>query len=309
MKIFLRATPGPHFGLAFALAAILYTASANADVVLTGDATRIDKTKLDGLVQLELGSTTDVDTIAIDVSGESARVALRRRRGTSRTGSVDLPTGNATDVERTLALFVGELSREPEPEPPQSPPAAPPAPSTTPERPVKKPIATPKTAPAVLAGTTLRVFTADGALFRGAFLGGLLAVDKRVDLGINARYAIASTDVPLGTVKARIVSGGFTGAYRLVEKESFAIHAGVGVELGWVEGSGEGALAHTATTIAVDTRAFLEARHSISGRLFGTLTFDGGALFPGLDLRAGDRLVLAASGPFASVSLGLGFAP
>ncbi len=293
--------------IATVLAVTLWNVGANADVVVRGDTTTVDKPKLDGLVELELGGNTDVDEVTIDVSGSSASVVLRRRTGESRTGSVHLPTDGPGDVERTMALFVGELSREPEPEPepPRATIPAPPPPDRSAPTPVERPSGA---SPGILAGMSGRAFTSGGALFLGPFLGGSMEID-RLELAVVGRYAVASENVALGTVKARIASVGVVGAYRLVEAGLLAIRAGVDVDLGWIEGEGDGGRAHTASGFGVATAGFLDARWPVSRAVFVMFAIEGGALVPGLDLRAGDRIALTASGAFAGASVGLGFAP
>lgn len=82
----------------------------------------MDEAKLDRLVRMELGAS-DVERVAIDVAAGRAAIEVRHRDGSTRTGTIEL--GGSRDRERTLALFVGELSRDTSEPPPSTSPSAP----------------------------------------------------------------------------------------------------------------------------------------------------------------------------------------
>lgn len=276
----------------------------DASVVVRGaGATTIDERKLDDLVQLELGRNTDVDEVVVDVSKDRASIALQRRGGGSRAGVVDLPASGSGDVERTVALFIGELSREPDvPVIVEVAPVTPSAPASPPSADVAK---TSRLAPSVLAGGTARMFASD-ALVLGPFLSGGLTIGERVRLNGVGRYGVASTDVSLGSVYVQTVSIGASAAYQLAARGRLSLDVGAGIDLGWIGGRGEGSSARTASGYGVTGTGFLEARWNTKPVVVA-LAIEGGWLAPGLDLAAGGRTALAMSGPFAGASLGGGF--
>lgn len=294
------------------LAFALWTGRVCAAVVLHGDTSTIDEAKLAGLVQLELGAGSDVDEVIVDVTGNTATVTLRRRRDGHQTGTVDLPAVGAGDVERTVALFIGELSREdeesvPAPERPTPITAAPTETSTPrmPDAPPRGGQSSMGIAPSVRVGGTARIFTSGGAVFLGPLLSGQLQIGERLRLGVVGRYALSSTTVMLGTVHAQLASAGPSAAYQLFTHETFAVAAGLGLDLAWMEGSGEGERARSVTGFGVAGSGFVEARWAVARPFILVAALEGGALTPGLDLRVDDRSALAAFGPFAGASIAL----
>jgi hypothetical protein len=291
--------------LATGAALLLSSSVAGAGVIVRGsDSSMLDATRLDTLVELELGKNSDVDEVTIDVTAGRASVALKRHSGSIRTGDVDLSTANNSDVERTLALFIGELSREVDPPVVESAPVAPPPSTTTAEGSSDVTTSPRALAPIVMAGGTARMF-ASGALVLGPFLSGGVSVGERLRVGGIARYGVASASDVLGTVDAKLLSLGPTADYRLLEQNRLSVHAGVGLEAGWIHGSAEGVETRSASGYGVAGFGFLELRWT-PRPLVVALALEGGWLAPGLDLRAGTRTVLAISGGLAGASFGIG---
>jgi hypothetical protein len=289
---------------ALALALALYAREATAAVVLRGATEAVDAKKLEELVDLELGAPADVEEIAIDLSANKAAIVLKRIGGDVRSGAVDLPPSGSGAIERTIALFIGEISREaPAGPPPTAPvPAAPPA--DEPPAPARPPSAE----RFVFAEAHGRGFTSGGTLFVGALVGGDLVASKHVVVGVRARYARASEDVALGNVRSEWLMAGPALSYRAALGRIVWIDPGVSVDGAYLWGRGSGTGAHSASGFAVVPTAFVEARWLLSRTWRLTTAMEGGWFGPGLDLRAGPRTVLAASGAFVGARAGLGVA-
>jgi hypothetical protein len=130
----------------------------------------------------------------------------------------------------------------------------------------------------------------------------------RWTLTLAARYAIASAELALGTVDARVVDGGPSIAYRIVGTERLALRGGASLEGAWISGKGEGANAHSASGYGLAAAMQMELTWSVSTHARIALGLEAGSLGPGLDLRAGTRIALRASGVFTDSHLDFGFA-
>jgi hypothetical protein len=295
---------GP-FSLGFAL--LLWATSAKSGVVVRGDKAALDETKLEMLVRLELGDASAVDEVIVDVANGRATISVERRSGTSRTGVIALPASGSGELERTVALVVGELSRERDPESDARVPSSPPPPPPSSDRPPpagSRPNEPPAQGPSAIAGGNLRIIGSNA--FVGAFASVGSGVSRRVRLGLVARYAAASADDTLGSAAAKIASGGVSASYRLLTTGSIATDTGPVVEASWIGGSGDGIGARTTSAFGVIGAWSFEARWSVAEPITVALAAEGGYIAPGLELRADDRMVLRIAGPFAGVSLGVG---
>lgn len=122
-------------------------------------------------------------------------------------------------------------------------------------------------------------------------------------IGTVVRYAYASSDDPLGTVRAHALAGGAAASYVVLSRSSLAVATGPRFELGVVAGSGEGANGQSTRALTMAAAWELELHVAVAGiSLVGAL--EAGTLFRGVQLRADDRDVLHLSGPFVGLSLG-----
>jgi len=292
-----------------------------AGVEVRGPRSKLDVTKLEALVRLELGdreSTTNVIVTLKSASAESAESAdvLLMRGGDSRTGSVEL-RGSA-DAERAIALFVGELARsDGAPPPPPAVAATPPKPAPAPEPPpageapnaaedrTEASGSTSTLRPALAGQMGLRLMGSGGAIVFTPHLEGGITVLDVVRLGVLARYGYATSDDPLGTVTVHTVSGGLASTVRVLSGSRFSAWTGPRFEVGTMAGSGDGAGQRTASSLALFVAWVLEGRMRIGG-YDAILGVEGGSVGGGLDLRADDRSVLSLSGGFVGLSAGVG---
>ena len=117
------------------------------------------------------------------------------------------------------------------------------------------------------------------------------------------RYAYASSDDVLGSVRAHLVSTGLAATYVVASSATFALATGPRVELGIVAGSGEGTNADSATAASFAGVWEVELHLRLGGlALVGSV--EGGSILRGVDLRADDRNVLHLSGPFVGLAVG-----
>ena len=245
--------------------------------------------------------------VSTPVEGVRAEITLVRE-GEPRRGVVELR--GAADVERTIALFVGELARgtaEPAAAPTATPPpAAPatPAPPLTPE-----PATTGPASPARLRATLLAAFgarwlTSGGATVLTPHVEGGVVIREVLRFGVLARYGHASAEDPIGSVSAHAASGGLAATLRLASTGSLALWTGPRAEIGVITARGDGAGASSASSLLLSAAWALEGRAAL-GPVDGLLAVEGGFLGRGLELRADDRSILELSGGFGGVSLGL----
>lgn len=317
--------------IAAAVAILFVTSAAEGEtVVVRGDrSVAIDQAKLGALVHLELGERADqVEAVIVEISGTGANVAtilVTRSDGRTNKGAIDL---RASDPERTIALFVGELSRDESPNvesdggnaaSPTQTRAPPPVSLDT--RPTEKPGAT--NAARLFAGAGVRVvgMGRDGAaVVSTPAVGASLGLGAHVRVGVLARAGFASKSDRLGKVSALLVGGGIDAAYRAHESRDHSLKIDTGPRLlaSWIQGEGlartEGGAAQInrgreSSAWGLDLAWFVEATMTVAGPVFLGLGLEGGWLTPGLDLRADERSVLQVSGATlgATLSVGLDF--
>jgi hypothetical protein len=226
----------------------------------------------------------------------------------TRSGSVAL---SRHDVERTIALFVGELARRLETEPElQAPATESPAPSSPPV------VATDEAAPrGVIASVDEahargrgmyglvsmggRLFARDGTIVATPRLeGGFLASPFRI--GLTARYAYARATDPLGVAAVH----GFTGGLAPSLVWGDLLTTGPRVELGVLSANGQGTRASSTSTFALSAGWELELHIPIGATFALVAMIEAGWMMQGIDARADDRSVLELAGPFGGVSAG-----
>ena len=282
---------------------------------MRGTRANLDVAKLEGLVRLELGERGGAARVVVTiVDADRAEVTLARLGADRppeepRRGVVELR--GAADVERTIALFVGELARTAEPPPAAPAPATTPAPATpAPTAEAAQPTPPADSASSRLRATVLASFGArwtasGGAIVLTPHLEGGVVVRDALRLGAIARYGSASADDPIGSVSAHSGSGGLAATLRLASSGGLALWTGPRAEIGVVAARGDGPGASSASSLVLSAAWAIEARAAL-GPIDGVLALEGGWLGRGLELRADDRTVLELSGGFAGASLGVG---
>src|SRR5262249_38818128 len=154
----------------------------------------------------ELGERADAAKIVIETSPGRAVVTVERPGRAPRAAAADLPSKESGDVERAVALFVGELVSEPDASvDPSSPSTSPPPVPDPPAEQSREP--RPTASPSVAAGATTRLF-GGGAFLVGPFVEAGTGLGERLRLSLIGSYAASSADDPLGTVSAQVASGG-----------------------------------------------------------------------------------------------------
>ncbi|WP_146650782.1 hypothetical protein [Labilithrix luteola] len=286
-------------------------ASAQVEVHDTGS--KVDARKLDALVALELGEQgTSIDvvvTIADDAT--SAELVVRDEAlSAERHAVVDL--SGVTDVERIIALSVGELARSAG-EPPPPPPLAPSPPPSPPPRDAARPESSrPVRAPYVLAQIGLRTMFSGGATVFTPRVEGGLSLSPSWRAGAFGYYGRASADDVLGSVAVDMVGAGVSTTFDFVRSDRVLVGTGPRLELGWMWGRGEGVGASTSSTPTFAATWELQAFTRIVRSAGVVVALDLGFAGPALDLHANDasdRSVLNLAGPYAGLSLGLGILP
>jgi hypothetical protein len=302
-----------------ALAALAFALTFGfADIDLSGDVRGLDAHRLDDLVKLELGttststssSTSTIDKVSVRIDGDRAEVTVVRG-GATRSGSVALPHGN---VERTIALFVGELARrfetEPAPEPPaKENPPPPPPPKAEPARPPVLPVPGEpsehaRVGPYGLVSMGARWFARDGSLLATPRLEGGLETSA-FRLGLSARYAYGRASDPLGTASLHALTFGLSPSLVLGE----VVTTGPRLELGFLSASGEGTRASSTSAFALSAGWEVELDLRIGDSFAVAPAIEAGWMIEGIDVRADDRSVLEIAGPFAGASIGLALLP
>jgi hypothetical protein len=291
--------------LATIVATLLLAAPARAaDVVIHGKGPKVDGRKLEDVIDLELGSADDVEHIDVALAIGSAEIEVVLRAKPPARGTVDLRDAN--DVERTIALFVGELVRGAPPEPP--PPAPPPpavAPTSEAPPPERAQPSTTNLYARALVGP--RWMTTGGAGSIGARIEGGLAL-RALDIGVFGRFAHASVDDVLGSVGANTFGGGAAATYDFLRTPSTALGTGPRVAIKSTTAYGDGAAAVTgSSTSAVSVEASWELllHVRVAAPVDALVALEAGYAFGGLDLRADDRRVLYLAGPFAGGAIGV----
>ena len=317
--------------LAMALTSATPGASAQSPAVvveLIGDRGSLDARKLEELVVLELGGdAARVSRIIVDVGAGRASVDMRIG-GERREGAVAIAAG---EPERALALFVGELARGAAgsataaataaatagaatagvaaatagaatagPAAAATAVAGAPAASASPPR--ETPSTSTSTFLSLLASIGGRVMTTDGALLLTPKLE-IGARRDRVRLGVTARYAYASADDPLGTVRVHALAGGGAATYTVLRSGAFAVATGPRFEAGGFAAQGEGSNGTSRTVLTFDGSWEVELEAKVGPiALLGAV--QAGTYFRGLQLQADERDVLHLSGPFIGFALG-----
>lgn len=294
--------------LAFA-ALVLVAGTANADVIVRGHEERVQVARLSSLIDLELGPSSDIERVTVDLADSDATISIRRKNGRERRAQIGLDETRSGDVERTIALFVGEVSRDED-----VPIATPPSPNVTPMVPAAAPEAVPvvprrsTASHSLFAGLDAHVFASGGAFFVGPLIGADAQIADRLSVAIRGRYLVAGADVALGSVNAKLASVGPSASVRLLGTDLLAVRAGAAFDVGWFHGSGEGTDARTTSALSIAPSVHADARWALSSRFLLTLEAHGGWLGPGVELRASNRPALAAHGVFVGTSLALGMA-
>lgn len=144
--------------------------------------------------------------------------------------------------------------------------------------------------------------TTDGALLTTPKLE-VGARRDRVRLGVTARYAYASADDPLGTVRVHALAGGGAATYTVLRSGAFAVATGPRFEVGGFAAQGEGSNGTSRTVLTLDGSWEVELEAKVGPiALLGAL--QAGTYFRGLQLQADERDVLHLSGPFVGFALG-----
>jgi hypothetical protein len=316
--------------LSFAACATASAIATAAEIEVRGSRPGLDRARLESLVHLELGDRADDARVIVTIaSGNERAEIVLEAQGERRQGAVELR--GASDVERTIALLIGELARNtsmppaptstPAPSPTTATPAT--APPTSNATPTPTPTPTP-TAPTattttsglrgaapprirahVLGAMGARWLSSDGALLLTPHIEAGVVVNDTLRLGGVARYATAGADDPLGSVRAHTATGGLAATVRFASSGRLAAWTGPRFELGYATARGEGTGGASASALLASGGWAVEGRASL-GPLDALLVLDAGWLARGLDLRADDRTALALSGAFVGVSLGLG---
>jgi hypothetical protein len=286
-----RVSRAPSASLVSALLALVITRSSRADILVQGEAEKLDPKKLSALVTLEVGTTPE--RLLVTMSQGRVRVSVRTKAGEDRSGEFDLPSASSAEPERLIALYTGELWRS-EPETTHPVPAEPPR--------IDDPLF--KT-PTLLAGFGGRVFSTRGTLFWGPQLGGSADVRSRLRVSLLGRFEQASAQDPLGDVQATAASGALSLGYRIVPTGPFTLTVGGGIEGGVLFGRGNGRGESSTTNATLSAIAPLEARWLPNGPLGLGLTLEPGLTIVGVVLQADGRRVLAASGAFLGLRLSL----
>jgi hypothetical protein len=286
---------------AVALALLTLSGSAAAAVELQGEAAAVDARALDELVSLELGEAREGARVVVRIEDRRALVEVLTE-GERRSGTVALPD---SEVERTIALFVGELARRPNSADPAEP--APP-----PDDPLPTPI--PQARPDdqdddvrvyVLGTMGVRWLTSGGHLVPTPRIEGGVLIGDALRLGAVARYAWADADDVLGSANVLAVTGGFAATWAVTD----ALGTGPRVELGAFSARGEGQNAGTASAVAISGAWELELRARLTRTLALLFAAEAGWYARGIELRADDRALLELSGGFLGVSIGAAALP
>jgi hypothetical protein len=319
-------------------------ADAKETVVVRGDRSTIaiDDAKLESLIHLELGEKSAlIELVVIELGAKSvATVVVARRDGSVTKGAIDLSGARgAGDVDRTIALFVGELSREEKPSPSASaspapaPAAAPTTTDTTTDAPATPKARDTSNGARLVVGGTGRVVgigrTGGNAVVFGPTLGVSLGIGDRARIGALGRVGFASANDRIGKVSALLVGGGIDAAYRLYVSadRSMKIDTGPRVVASWIHGEGIAAApaagggggassqqvitTRESSALGIDLAWFIDASVILARPFFLGLAMEGGWLTPGLDLRADNRKILQVSGASlgATLSIGVDFEP
>lgn len=265
----------------------------------------LDVGRLESLIDLELGAAHRLTRVIVTIGAEDRVELAVERDGSRRTGTVDVRS--ASDAERTIALYVGELARNAER---SAPPAPPPAPQRTPIGTGPPSIAgggqteSPSRLRAhVLAAMGGRWMIDGGALMLTPHLEGGVVWRDDFRFGALARYGYASADDRIGSVSAHHVSGGLAATVRFVSTESFEAWTGPRAELGFVTAKGRGTGESSASSVSFAGTWTLEAR-AVFGSIAVVGSLDLGWMGHGLELRADDRTILRLSGPFIGANAG-----
>lgn len=291
--------------LASPIQSVAWSGVAWAGVEVHGSSTNVDVRKLDGLVALELGehgASIDVEVTLADDASSAELVVRDNARSAERHAVVDL--SGVTDIERIVALSVGELARS---EPPP-PPASPPPPAATPD--VVTPASTsPSRELYALAAFGVRRMLSGGATVLLPRLEGGFALSPSWRAGAFAYYGHASADDALGAISVDMAGVGLSTSFDFARTEHLTFGTGPRIELGWMWGRGEGVGGSTSSTPTFSATWQFQAFTRIV-RAAGIVTaLEVGFAGPALDLHANDssnRSVLDLAGLYTGLSLGVG---
>lgn len=295
--------------LATAIASPAAAQTTAPSVDLLGERGALDAAKLDTLVRLELGADASlVSAVTIAVRGRRAEVDVRLDVE-HRKGSFVIET---VEPERALALFVAELARGAAMPPPARAATEAPAIAQTEERPAAPPLpmVTPGSAASappwrvsVLGSIGARIVTAHGALLTTPAVELGARRDGALRLGAVARYAYATSNDPLGSVRAHVAAGGLAATYVLTSGGPLAVATGPRFEAGVVAGRGAGSNGTSTTDLALGVSWALEV-HLLLGGVSVVGALEAGTLFRGVELHANERDVLHLAGPFLGFAIG-----
>lgn len=285
-----------------------------AGVEVQGASTNVDVRKLDGLIALELGENAAAIDVVVNIADDASSAELVVRDvalSAERHAVVDL--SGVTDIERIVALSVGELARS-EPPPPPAPPPPPPPPASPPAAPD---VVTPKStassrAPYGLAAFGVRRMLSGGASVVMPRLEGGFALSPPWRVGAFAFYGHASSDDVLGSISVDVAGAGLSTSFDFLRTGRLTMGTGPRIEFGWMWGRGEGAGGSTSSTPMFAATWQLQAFTRIVRSAGIVAAVDIGFAGPALDLHANDssnRSVLDLAGPYAGLSLGLGVLP
>jgi hypothetical protein len=206
---------------------------------------------------------------------------------------------DSSDLERTLALFIGELAREEISSKPPSPRRE--TESSTPREAAMQEAPSPR----ILATGGVRYMAVGGAFVSMVRIEGGLPVTKTLRIGVVGRFGHSGADDALGSITANMASGGVAATYDIPLSSALTLATGPRGEFGWMGGEGSGTNGSSASTLSLSSAWEVQAVLRMGGPLGFVVAIEGGYVGRGLELHAADRRVLDLSGPFAGVSAGV----
>jgi hypothetical protein len=140
-------------------------------------------------------------------------------------------------------------------------------------------------------------------LFVSPRLEAAIAPIEPLRLGVVARYAFATGDDPLGTVRAHAFAGGVSATWRFVSTVGWSAGTGPRVELGGIWARGDGVGGSRASGLSLAGAWEIEGNARVARTMELTAGLELGWL-RGVDLYADDRRVLGLTGAFGGASIG-----